>query len=69
MELPGIEVRPLRTATGDAEFCEIFFDDVRVPADALLGPEHEGWTVAMATLTFERSGVANLHISHPPPHP
>jgi alkylation response protein AidB-like acyl-CoA dehydrogenase len=63
MELPGIEVRPLRTATGDAEFCEIFFDDVRIPSDALLGPEHQGWTVAMATLTFERSGVANLHIS------
>ncbi len=63
MELPGIDVRPLRTATGDAEFCEIFFDDVRIPADSLLGPEHEGWTVAMATLTFERSGVANLHIS------
>ena len=62
MSLPGIEVRPLRTATGDADFCELFFDDVRVPRSALLGPEGEGWTVAMATLTFERSGVANLHI-------
>jgi len=62
MGRPGIEVRPLRTATGDADFCELFFDKVRVPVSALLGPEGEGWMVAMATLTFERSGVANLHI-------
>ncbi len=62
MRTPGIEVRPLRTATGDEDFCELFFDDVRVPDSARLGPEGEGWRVAMATLTFERSGVANLHI-------
>ena len=52
MGRPGIEVRPLRTATGDADFCELFFDKVRVPVSALLGPEGEGWMVAMATLTF-----------------
>ena len=63
MTLPGIEVRPLRTATGDNDFCELFFDDVRVPGSAMLGPEGDGWRVAMATLTFERSGVANLHIA------
>jgi alkylation response protein AidB-like acyl-CoA dehydrogenase len=62
MSLPGIEVRPLVTPTGDREFNEIFFTDVRVPADALLGEEHDGWTVAMATLTFERGGVAALHL-------
>ncbi len=62
MRRPGIDVRPLRTATGDADFCEIFFDDVHVPASALLGPVDQGWMVAMATLTFERSGVTNLHI-------
>lgn len=62
MTLPGIEVRPLRTATGDNDFCELFFDDVFVPDSAMLGPEGQGWMVAMATLTFERSGVANLHI-------
>jgi len=62
MRLPGIEVRPLRTATGDADFCEIFFDGVRVPDSARLGPEGEGWAVAMTTLSFERSGVSNLHI-------
>jgi alkylation response protein AidB-like acyl-CoA dehydrogenase len=63
MTLPGIEVRPLRTATGDADFCELFFDEVRVPDSARLGPEGEGWAVAMTTLSFERSGVSNLHIA------
>jgi len=62
MALPGIEVRPLVTATGESEFNEIFFTDVMVPADALLGKENDGWTVAMATLTFERGGVAALHL-------
>jgi hypothetical protein len=62
MRLPGIEVRPIATLTGEAEFHEIFFRDVRVPADALLGPEGEGWRVAMTTLANERSGVALLHL-------
>jgi alkylation response protein AidB-like acyl-CoA dehydrogenase len=63
MSLPGVEVRPLVTATGDREFNEVFFDEVRVPADALLGPRNEGWRVAMGTLTYERAGVAQLHLS------
>src|SRR5690606_29935309 len=42
MALPGIEVRPLITSTGEHEFNEVFFDDVRVPVDARLGPEHAG---------------------------
>ena len=63
MTLPGIEVRPLVTLTGAHEFNEIFFDSVRVPADALLGPVNEGWRVAMTTLTHERAGVAALHLS------
>jgi alkylation response protein AidB-like acyl-CoA dehydrogenase len=63
MTLPGIEARPLRTLTGEAEFCELFFTDVHVPAEAILGKENEGWTVAMATLTFERGGVASLHLT------
>jgi len=62
MALPGIEVRPLVTATGDADFCELFFTDVDVAHTALLGKENDGWTVAMATLTFERGGVAALHL-------
>src|SRR5438309_2577211 len=63
MRLPGIETRPLVTITGEREFSEIFFTDVRVPRAALLGPENEGWGVAMTTLTHERGGVANLHLS------
>jgi alkylation response protein AidB-like acyl-CoA dehydrogenase len=59
----GIEVRPLVTITGEREFNELFFDDVRVPVTALLGAENDGWAVAMATLTNERGGVANLHLS------
>ncbi|MFZ4517737.1 MAG: acyl-CoA dehydrogenase family protein [Microthrixaceae bacterium] len=63
MRLPGIEVRPLRNMTGSAEFCEVFFDDVRVPVSARLGAENEGWRVATATLASERGGVASLHLS------
>jgi alkylation response protein AidB-like acyl-CoA dehydrogenase len=62
MSLPGIEVRPLTTITGDSEFNEIFFTDVRVPVSALLGAENEGWRVAVTTLTHERGGVASLHL-------
>jgi alkylation response protein AidB-like acyl-CoA dehydrogenase len=56
-------VRPLITLTGEHEFNEMFFDGVRVPATALLGPVNEGWRVAMTTLTNERAGVAILHLS------
>jgi alkylation response protein AidB-like acyl-CoA dehydrogenase len=62
MHLPGVEVRPLVTITGEHEFSEIFFTDVRVPKAALLGAENEGWRVAMTTLTYERGGVAALHL-------
>jgi alkylation response protein AidB-like acyl-CoA dehydrogenase len=62
MTLPGVEVRPLITITGEKEFNEIFFTDVRVPASALLGPLHDGWRVAMTTLAYERGTVANLHL-------
>src|SRR5437868_6655548 len=63
MTLPGIEVRPLVTITGDPGFSELFFTDVRLPASALLGPLHEGWKVATTTLAHERAGVAKLHLS------
>jgi alkylation response protein AidB-like acyl-CoA dehydrogenase len=62
MTLPGITVRPLVTLTGEPEFNELFFDDVRVPVSALLGPENEGWRVAMTTLNHERGGVVALHL-------
>ncbi len=61
MTLPGVEVRPLVTITGEREFNEIFFTDVRVPVDCTLGPVNEGWRVAMTTLAYERGTVAKLH--------
>ncbi len=51
---PGVDVRPLRQITGEREFCEVFLDDVEVPVDHLIGPEHEGWRVANTTLANER---------------
>jgi len=62
MTSPGIEVRPVRTMAGDLTFSDLFFDNVRVPTAALLGPVNEGWRVAMATLSYERAGVAKLHL-------
>jgi alkylation response protein AidB-like acyl-CoA dehydrogenase len=61
MSLPGIEVRPLVTINGASDFAEIFFTDVRVPADALLGPVNAGWQVATTTLSNERAGAARLY--------
>ncbi len=56
MHAPGVEVRPLKQITGSAEFCEVFFDDVRVPAENLIGEEGQGWQLAQTTLSFERGG-------------
>jgi alkylation response protein AidB-like acyl-CoA dehydrogenase len=57
MDLPGVEVRPLKQMTGEAEFDEVFFTDVHLPADHLLGPLHGGWGVGMAVLTSERGHI------------
>jgi len=57
MRSPGITVRPLTQMTGDAEFCEVFFDNVRVPASALLGAPGAGWQIAMGILAHERGPV------------
>ena len=54
MKSPGLTVRPIPQITGEAEFCEIFFDNVEVPAENLVGQENAGWQIAQSTLTTER---------------
>jgi alkylation response protein AidB-like acyl-CoA dehydrogenase len=54
MQSPGIEVRPLVTMTGEAEFNEVFLDEVFVPGDQVIGEVHAGWSVANTTLAHER---------------
>ncbi|TSH94859.1 acyl-CoA dehydrogenase [Verticiella sediminum] len=56
---PGITVRPIRNIHGDEEFCEVFFDDVRVPQANLVGELNQGWTIAKALLGFERIFVGS----------
>ena len=62
MTTPGIEVRPIRNAIGDSHFCEIFLNDVRIPAANLVGAENAGWQVAQATLGAER-GMTMLELA------
>jgi alkylation response protein AidB-like acyl-CoA dehydrogenase len=63
MKSPGVEVRPLRQMTGESEFNELFFRDVRVPAENVLGKVNDGWNVAISTLMFERGSYgARLHL-------
>jgi alkylation response protein AidB-like acyl-CoA dehydrogenase len=54
MDAPGIEIRPLKTMTGDSEFSEVFFNDTPVPVANLVGEENDGWRVTNVTLRFER---------------
>ena len=58
MDLPGIEVRPIKNMTGDAGFNEVFFTDVRVPAENLIGEENLGWGMAKTTLANERVSLS-----------
>jgi alkylation response protein AidB-like acyl-CoA dehydrogenase len=63
MRSPGVDVRPLRQMTGESEFCELFFRDVRVPAENVLGKVNDGWNVAVSTLMYERGSYgARLHL-------
>ena len=59
MEAPGVEVRPLRQITGEAEFNEVFLTDVRIPDEDRIGPVGEGWKVANATLMSERVNIGS----------
>ena len=54
MKSPGVRVEPIRQITGEADFNEVFFEDVQVPLDALVGEENGGWRLAMAAASFER---------------
>src|SRR5207253_9914287 len=57
MRSPGITVRPLKQITGDAEFSEVFFEDVRVPAEMMVGAPGAGWQIAIGILAHERGPV------------
>ena len=61
LDTDGIDVRPIRQISGDAEFSEVFFDGVRVPLSRVLGPLNKGWQVAKSTLGYERVGQSRTH--------
>jgi 3-oxochol-4-en-24-oyl-CoA dehydrogenase len=58
MRSPGVEVQPIKTATGEAHFNEVFLNDVFVPDDMLLGGPTDGWSLAIATMAEERSAIS-----------
>lgn len=60
MASPGVELRPIRLLDGSHEVNEVFFTDVRVPAENLVGEESQGWTYAKYLLTYERTGIAGV---------
>jgi len=59
MKSPGLDVRPLTNMADTHEFNEVFFDNVRVPKENVVGEENRGWYVGMTTLDFERSSVGS----------
>jgi alkylation response protein AidB-like acyl-CoA dehydrogenase len=63
MNSPGIEVRPIITLEGERDVNEVFFTDVRVPVENLVGEENDGWTVAKYLLNYERTGIAGVGFS------
>ena len=63
LSLPGVTVRPIRDLSGDAHFSEVFFDNVQLAPDALVGTEGSGWTQVNAELAFERSGPERIYSS------
>lgn len=63
LSLPGVSVRPIRDLAGDAHFSEVFFDQVQLGPDSLIGAEGEGWAQVNAELAFERSGPERIFSS------
>jgi alkylation response protein AidB-like acyl-CoA dehydrogenase len=63
LKTPGITIRPIQDLSGDRHFCEVFFDNVELPADALIGDEGSGWQQVTAELAYERSGPERLYSS------
>jgi len=63
LSLPGVTVRPITDQSGDSHFCEVFFDNVQLAPDALIGEEGAGWAQVTAELAFERSGPERLYSS------
>ncbi len=61
MQSPGVEVRPIKTMAGPAMFAEVFFNDVRVPANQRLGADGKGWEVTLSALANERSGISEIN--------
>jgi alkylation response protein AidB-like acyl-CoA dehydrogenase len=62
MHQPGVSVRPMRTLDGESHFCEVFFDEARVPIASRVGAENDGWRIANVTLRFERGTAFAQHI-------
>jgi alkylation response protein AidB-like acyl-CoA dehydrogenase len=67
MHAPGVTVRPLKVATGHSPFNEVFFDNVRLPAGALIGAENEGWAAAVVMLRHERIAIGTMGSSRTSP--
>lgn len=63
LKAPGVTIRPIVDLTGDAHFAEVFFDNVDLPEDALVGEEGQGWHQVTAELAFERSGPERIYSS------
>jgi alkylation response protein AidB-like acyl-CoA dehydrogenase len=68
MKTPGITVKAIELISGKSSFCEVFFDDVQVPADQLVGQLHDGWTVAKKLLQHERSAMSKFSEGAAPSH-
>ena len=67
MHAPGVTVRPLKVATGHSPFNEVFFDNVRIPGDALIGEENKGWDAAVVMLRHERIAIGTMGSSRTSP--